>query len=152
MLKKILLPFIILIIVNNCDYSPVYLKSENTKLNINIIEAKGDTEINKVIDNEISEIANNNYSKVINIKINTNYVRTILARNTKGTPTDFELKATSRFEVTNLDKEQNFTIEERFNYKKMSNNYEQNNYEKTIKKNLASSITRKLILRLNITE
>jgi hypothetical protein len=26
------------------------------------------------------------------------------------------------------------------------------NYEKTIKKNLASSITRKLILRLNITE
>ena len=152
MLKKILLPFIILIIVNNCDYSQVYLKSENTKLNINIIEAKGDTEINKVIDNEISEIANNNYSKVINIKINTNYVRTILARNTKGTPTDFELKATSRFEVTNLDKEQNFTIEERFNYKKMSNNYEQNNYEKTIKKNLASSITRKLILRLNIIE
>ena len=136
MLKKILLPLLFLIIVNNCDYSPVYLKGENTKLNINIIEAKGDTEVNKVI----------------NIKINTNYVRTILARNTKGTPTDFELKATSRFEVTNLDKEQNFTIEERFNYKKMSNNYEQNNYEKTIKKNLASSITRKLILRLTIAE
>ena len=59
MLKKILLPFIILIIVNNCDYSPVYLKSENSKLNINIIEVKGDDEINKVITNEISEIANN---------------------------------------------------------------------------------------------
>ena len=152
MLKKILLPLLFLIIVNNCEYSPVYLKGENTKLNINIIETKGDTEINKVIVNEISEIANNNYSKVINIKINTNYVRTILARNTKGTPTDFELKATSRFELTNLDKEQNFTIEEKFNYKKMSNSYEQSNYEKNIKKNLASSITRKLILRLNITE
>ena len=152
MLKKILLPLLFLIIVNNCEYSPVYLKGENTKLNINIIETKGDTEINKVIVNEISEIANNNYSKVINIKINTNYVRTILARNTKGTPTDFELKAKSRFEVTNLDREQNFTIEEKFNYKKMSNSYEQSNYEKTIKKNLASSITRKLILRLNITE
>ena len=152
MLKKILLPLLFLIIVNNCDYSPVYLKGENTKLNINIIEAKGDAEINKVIENEISEIANNDYSKVINIKINTNYVRTILARNSKGTPTDFELKATSRFELTNLDKAQNFTIEEKFNYKKMSNSYEQSNYEKNIKKNLASSITRKLILRLNITE
>ena len=43
-------------------------------------------------------------------------------------------------------------IEEKFNYKKMSNSYEQNNYEKTIKKNLGSSITRKLILRLNIAE
>jgi len=152
MLKKILLPLLFLIIVNNCDYSPVYLKGENTKLNINIIEAKGDAEINKVIENEISEIANNDYSKVINIKINTNYIRTTLARNTKGTPTDFELKATSRFEVTNPNKEQNFTIEEKFNYKKMSNSYEQSNYEKTLKKNLASSITRKLILRLNITE
>jgi hypothetical protein len=152
MLKKILLPLLFLIIVNNCDYSPVYLKGENTKLNINIIEVEGDTEINKVITNEISEIANNSYAKVINIKINTNYIRTTLARNTKGTPTDFELKATSRFEVTNPNKEQNFTIEEKFNYKKMSNSYEQSNYEKTLKKNLASSITRKLILRLNITE
>ena len=58
----------------------------------------------------------------------------------------------SRFELTNLDKAKNFTIEEKFNYKKMSNNYEQNNYEKTIKKNLASLITRKLILRLKIAE
>ena len=152
MLKKILLPLLFLIIVNNCDYSPVYLKSENSKLNINIIEIKGDTEINKVIANEISEIANNSYSKKIDIKINTNYVRTVLAKNTKGTATDFQLKATSRFELTNLGKAKNFTIEEKFNYKKMSNNYEQNNYEKTIKKNLASLITRKLILRLKIAE
>jgi len=34
----------------------------------------------------------------------------------------------------------------------MTNSYEQNNYEKTIKKNIASSITRKLILRLTIVE
>ena len=92
MLKKILLPLLFLIIVNNCDYSPVYLKGENTKLNINIIEVEGDTEINKVITNEISEIANNSYAKVIDIKINTSYIRTTLARNTKGTPTDSEHK------------------------------------------------------------
>jgi hypothetical protein len=152
MLKKILLPILFLIIVNNCDYSPVYLKSENSKLNINITEVKGDTEINRVVANEINEVANNSYSKKINLKINTNFTRTVLARNTKGTATDFELKAISRFEVTNPNKEQNFTIEEKFNYKKMSNSYEQSNYEKTLKKNLASSITRKLILRLNITE
>jgi hypothetical protein len=152
MLKKILLPFLFLIILNNCDYSPVYLEGKNTKLNINVIEVNGDAEINKVIANEIKEIANNKYAKKIDLKINTNFIKTILARNTKGIATNFELKATSSFKVTSLDKEQNFNIEEKFNYKKMSNSYEQNNYEKTIKKNLASSITRKLILRLNITE
>ena len=152
MFKKILLHLLFLIIVTNCDYSPVYLNSESSKLNIDIINFDGDSEINEIIVKEINQIANNNYSKKIDIKINTNFVRTILARNTKGTPTDFELKAISNFKVTHSEKEQNFAIEEKFNYKKMSNNYEQNNYEKTIKKNIASSITRKLILRLTIVE
>ena len=61
MLKKIILSFLFLIMINNCNYSPIYLKNENTKLNIAIIEVKGDTEINKVISNEINEIANNSY-------------------------------------------------------------------------------------------
>ena len=75
-----------------------------------------------------------------------------MSRNTKGTPTDFELKAISNFVITRSDKKQNFTIVEKFNYKKMSNSYEQSNYEKTIKMNIASSIARKLILRLTIAE
>ena len=152
MLKKKLLPLLFLIIVANCDYSPVYVKGEGSKLNIDIIKIDGDSEINDIITKEISQIANSNYSKKINIKLNTNFVRTVLARNTKGTPTDFELKAISSFKITHSDKEQNFVIEEKFSYKKMTNSYEQNNYEKTIKKNIASSITRKLILRLTIAE
>jgi hypothetical protein len=152
MLKKKLLPLLFLIIVANCDYSPVYVKGEGSKLNIDIIKINGDSEINDIIAKEISQIANNNYAKKINVKINTNFVKIILARNTKGTPTDYELKAISSFKITNSDKEQNFVIEEKFNYKKMTNSYEQNNYEKTIKKNIASSITRKLILRLTIVE
>ena len=152
MLKKILLPILFLIIVNNCDYSPVYQKNDNTKLNINILEMDGDSEINNIIAKEIKQIASDTSSKKINVKIRTNFVKTILAKNTRGTPTDFELKAMSNFNVTNKNKEQNFSIEEKFKYKKMSNSYEQNNYENTLKKNIASSITQKLILRLTIIE
>ena len=152
MFKKILLHLLFLIIVTNCDYTPVYLNDESSKLNINIINFDGDSEINEAIIKEINQIANSNYSKKIDVKINTNFVKTILAKNAEGIPTDFELKAISNFKITRSDKGQNFTIEEKFNYKKMSNNYEQNNYEKTIKKNLASLITRKLILRLKIAE
>ena len=152
MFKKILLHLLFLILVTNCDYSPVYLNGESSKLNINIINFDGDNEINEIIVKEINQIANNNYSKKIDVKINTNFVKTILAKNAEGTPTDFELKAISNFNITRSDKEQNFTIEEKFNYKKMTNNYEQSNYEKTIKMNIASSITRKLILRLTIAK
>ena len=152
MFKSIFLPLLFLIVVSNCDYSPVYLKNNNSKLNINIIKMDGDSGINNIITNEIKQIASNNSSKKINLKVSTSFDKIILARNTKGTPTDFELKVTSNFIVTNQNKEQSFKIEEKFNYKKMSNSYEQSNYEKTLKKNMASSITRKLILRLTIIE
>ena len=65
MFKKILSLLLFLIVVANCDYSPVYLKGENSKLNIDIIKIDGDSEINNIITKEISEIANNNYSKKI---------------------------------------------------------------------------------------
>ena len=54
MFKKILLHLLFLILVTNCDYSPVYLKSENSKLNINIIEIKGD--YTPFIEERIQEI------------------------------------------------------------------------------------------------
>ena len=152
MSKKIFLPLLFLITVLSCDYSPVYLKNDNTKLNINILEMDGDSEINNIIAKEIKQIASDTSSKKIDVKIRTNFVKTILAKNTRGTPTDFELKAMSNFKVIDKDKEQNFSIEEKFKYKKMSNSYEQNNYENTLKKNIASSITQKLILRLTIIE
>ena len=49
MFKKILSLLLFLIVVANCDYSPVYLKSENSKLNIDIIKIDGDSEIKEII-------------------------------------------------------------------------------------------------------
>ena len=41
-------------------------------------------------------------------------------------------------------------IKENFNYQKISDTYEEKSYEKTIKRNLAKSISQKLILRLSL--
>ena len=43
-------------------------------------------------------------------------------------------------------------INEKFNYQKITDSYEQKSYEQTIKNNLASSISQKIILRLSIIE
>ena len=41
-----------------------------------------------------------------------------------------------------------FVVNEKFNFQKMTDKYEERNYERTIKKNIATSISQKLILRL----
>ena len=48
------------------------------------------------------------------------------------------------------DDSENFSVNEKFNFKKMTDKYEERNYERNIKKNLANSISQKLILRLAV--
>ena len=150
MIKKILLLLLFSLLINNCDYSPVYVKNEKFKYNINITEITGDSEINKYIIKNLNQQSTINSINNFDIRINTNFSKKILARDSKGTTTNLELKAKSLFTIKNKNTEQAFNIEEKLNYKKLSNNYEQSNYEKTIKKNIALSIARKLVLRLAI--
>ena len=150
MLKKILLLVILSTIISNCDYSPIYVKNKNFNFDFSVIEITGDNIINNFLVKDLDQQSNNDSTNKFDLKINTSFTKRVLARNSKGISTDFELKANSSFFVKYNNTEETFSIEEKFNYKKLSNNYEQNNYEKTIKKNIASSIARKLILRLAV--
>lgn len=150
MLKKKISLILLLLLFSNCDYSPVYVKDKNFNFDFKIIETKGDDEINKHIIKNLKQQATNNSLNIFDIKMNTNFTKRVLARDSRGSSTDYELKAKSSFIILYNKIQQNLSIEEKLNYKKLSNNYEQNNYEKTIKKNISSSIARKLILRLTI--
>ena len=145
MLKKILSFIGLLIILSNCDYSPVYVKDKNFDFNLNIIKIEGENIINNFLIKNLDQQSNNNSTNKFDLEINTTFTKRVLARNSKGISTDFELKANSLFLVKYNNTEEIFNIKEKFNYKKLSNNY-----EKAIKKNIGSSIARKLILRLTI--
>ena len=71
-----------------------------------------------------------------------------MAKDSFGSPTDFELRATSIFNISSLIDNYTFNLEEKFSYKNLNENYEQTNYESSIKKNLASQITEKLIIKI----
>ena len=82
------------------------------------------------------------------VKLNTLYSKSILAKDSFGSPTSYVLTATSKITVDTNKKSVSFSISEKFNYKNLQENYEQSNYENMIKKNLASSISEKVIMKL----
>jgi hypothetical protein len=83
------------------------------------------------------------------LKITSTSEKIILAKNDAGDSTSFKIEAIINVDVLNKDKLKNsFTIIESFNYDNNSNKFELKNYEKEIKKNLANTITEKLILKL----
>ena len=137
----------LVLLSSGCDYSPIHsIKTNNTE--IKIIGMSGDKEINNYLSKELEKKSKASSEK-IEVKINTNFSKRILAKDTKSFATDYELKVHGNFELKNTDNSQSFTISEKFRYKNLNNNYEQNNYEAMIKKNLTKTIVSKLSLRIN---
>ena len=145
---KNLILILLLFLLNSCGYTSIYKNQKSQDLQINIIETTGDKEINNLIKNELKFYSNRNSNIKYNISINSNYQKIIVSKNSAGVATDYKLIAET---VISFDKEGRNNIlnfNENINIKSNSNSYEQNNYEKNIKKNFASSISNKFIIKI----
>ena len=143
-MKKITL-IILVLFLYSCGYSSIYknLKLQNFK--INIIEAKGNSEMNNLIKNEIKLYSGKDTTNIYNLKINTKYLKEALTKDSAGLITDYKLSVTSTFTIDLKEKTQVIEIKETINIKNQSDSFEQNKYEKNIKRSFASSIREKLI-------
>ena len=150
MLKKIFFIILFLNLLNHCDYKPVYSQQNKVDYKIIITSFTGDKEINDLISTTLKRNSKINSNKILNISFDTKYMKSSLARNTAGTITDYQANVITEFTIEKENNSENFSVNEKFNFQKMTDKYEEKNYEQTIKKNLANSISQKLILRLAV--
>ena len=150
MLKKISFLILLLNLLNHCDYKPVYSNQNKVDYKIIITSFTGDKEINNLINSTIKRNSKETSNKTLNISFDTKYTKNILAKNAAGTITDYQAEVITKFTIKKENNYESFSVNEKFNFQKMDDKYEEKNYEQTIKKNLANSISQKLILRLAI--
>ena len=150
MFKKILTLVFILNFLSSCEYKPIYSSLNKSNYRIIITDLSGDKKLNKYIVENLKRNSQKNSVEIISIKINSEYSKEILAKNTLGSTTDYQAKAITKFEINKNEIIEKLEVSEKFNYQKISDSYEQKSYEQTIKRNLASSITQRLIMRLSI--
>ena len=152
MLRKILFTISTFILLSSCEYKPIYSNLDNLNYEIIINETTGDKDLNKFIINNLKRNNKDNSNQIINIKLNTKYTKTITAKDAAGSITNYQSIVIANFEITKEQQSETFSISEKFNYQKISDSYEEKNYEDNIKRNLAKSISQKLMLRLAITQ
>ena len=150
MLKKTFFIILFLNLLNHCDYKPVY--SDKNKINYKIVitSFSGDKDINNLIATNLKRTSKKGSDKIINIVFDTKYTKNVLAKNSAGSITDYQTDVVTTFVIENENNSESFSVNEKFNFKKMADKYEEKNYERNIKKNLANSISQKLILRLSV--
>ena len=150
MFKKILMLVCILNFLSNCEYKPIYSNSNKSNYRIIITNLSGDKKLNQYIVQNLKRNSQKNSNEIVSIKISSEYSKKILAKNTLGSTTDYQARAITKFEINKNGNVEKLEVSEKFNYQKISDSYEEKSYEQTIKRNLASSISQKLILRLSI--
>jgi len=136
---------ILLIFLSSCGYSSIYKKKTSSNFQINIIETKGDKVMNNLIENQIKLYSSPNSENIYNLKIDTDYNKTVLTKDSSGVITDYSLSVISIFSINLEDTDEIFEFVENINIKNQTDTFEQITYENNIRRNFASSIREKLI-------
>ena len=152
MIKKKFLFILTLIFFTSCEYKPIYSSLNKSNYEIIVTELSGDKKLNKFLVENLIRNSQKNSDEIINIKIDTTYTKTILSKDAAGNVTDYKINALTTFLVKRNQNLEEITIGENFNFQKISDKYEEKNYEQNIKRNLATLISQKLILRLSISQ
>ena len=137
-----------LLFIYSCGYTSVYKNQNSNDFQINIVEMQGDSDINNMIKNELKFYTNKNSEKKYDISINSDYQKIIISKNSAGVATDYKLMVDTKITINFNNKTDIFNFSENINMKSNSNSFEQNNYERNLKKNFASSIRDKFIIKI----
>ena len=148
MIKRNIILICILIFVSSCGYTPIYKNVSNNKYNIIIDNLEGDELINSEIFNNLNRYKDINSDKKFNINISTTYEKIDVVKDISGKTSNYLVKIFSQVEIKSSSTIKTIVIKDDYNINNSENAFENLNYESSLKRNIASSFSQKIILQL----
>lgn len=149
MFKNLIFKILILLTISSCGYIAIHKDNENVNYKITITQIEGDVDINNTYKMLSRKSPSKDFKKELFVRVSTNYSKNIVGKNIKGSASDYKLIVESKFTATSDEKNLEILINEDFIIKKSDKNFEQANYEKSIKENLANLIYQNFIRELS---
>ena len=152
MTKKLLLAS--LIFLYSCTgYVPLF--SEKTNFKFNSVELEGEERLNQIILRNIENLENKNSNdiKFIDLKINTQKIKKIHSKDSKGDPNKYKIEIKTVLEIefeNDINLKKNFFVSDIFD--DFDSQFELNKYEKKTTKILTERLSEKIIVYLRTIE
>ena len=146
MIKKNIIIVSLILFLNSCGFTPIYLKKNDIKFSIEQVNYSGDRDLNNFLKINLDQYKNEKIDNKISIDAKSTYKKIILSKDGTGEVTNYQLEAEVIFLIKSNNKE--IKITERKIIDSMSDKFEEARYERSIKQNFASSITNKLTSEL----
>ena len=148
MIKKNIIGIFLIIFLNSCGFTPIYLKKNDVQFSIEQVNYSGDRDLNNFLKINLDQYKNEKIDNKISIDAKSTYKKIILSKDGTGEVTNYQLEAEVIFLIKSNNKE--IKITEKKIIDSMSDKFEEARYERSIKQNFASSITNKLTSELII--
>ena len=146
MIKKNIIIVCLILFLNSCGFTPIYLKKNDIKFSIEQVNYSGDRDLNNFLKINLDQYKNEKIDNKISIDAKSTYKKIILSKDGTGEVTNYQLEAEVIFLIKPSNKKIKMT--EKKIMDSMSDKLEEDRYERTIKQNFASSISNKLSLEL----
>ena len=148
MIKKNIIFLSLILFLNSCGFTPIYLKNNNVNFSIEQVNFIGDRELNNFLKINLNKYKNEDVNNKIFIEVKSEYNKLILSKDNAGEVTNYQLEANIEFLIKSTNKI--IKINEKKIMKNMDDKFEETKYERSVKQSFATSITNKLISELVI--
>jgi outer membrane lipopolysaccharide assembly protein LptE/RlpB len=148
MIKKNIIIIFLILLLNGCGFTPIYLNKNDVKFSIEQVNFSGDRDLNNFLKMNLDQYKNDKIDNKISIDAKSTYKKIILSKDGTGKVTNYQLEAEVIFLIKSINKE--IKIIEREIIDGMDDKFEEARYERTIKQSFASSIINKLTSELII--
>tara|TARA_B100000900_G_scaffold373585_1_gene354228 strand:+ start:701 stop:1159 length:459 start_codon:yes stop_codon:yes gene_type:complete len=152
MKRKYIINLILLLMLSSCGFTPIYKEFKNKQFNFNITEINGNDEMNNFTIIQLNSYSNNSSDKIYDLKINTDYSKSILSKNLVGEVTNYLLVTKIEFEIINLEINNKFLFQDETKTENISNKLELKNYEKSVINNFITSAIKEFVLKISTAE
>ena len=142
MIKNLKIIYILLfIIISGCGYQAIY-GTKDINLRVKEIKLTGDNNLNRKINNYFNYYKNNkNYSKIIDVHIDSSLEKKISSKDRKGNAKTYKLTLNIKLEIfenNKLIKTKNYS--KTSSYNNLNNKFDLNQYEKNLINNLTNDV------------
>ena len=151
MFKKIIQLTIILFVLNGCGYTPMYSTKFKNDFNIELIDFKGDNDLNNFINQKIDGLINTETKniKTFQVSLSTSYSKDVQIKDKSGKANQYSLNANASFTIEINDKLEEISFNEKTSLTKLNDEFEEANYERSFKENISQIFVNKLIIYLS---
>lgn len=149
-MKKICTIILILLFTQSCGYTPMYSKNQKVNFYIKSVEfAESDKDLASYLKLNLNNYFEKKDGPEYIIDANISYKKTIASKDSTGEIEEYNLSSVAKFIIKSNNFSKTININESFKMENFSDEFQEKEYEDNIKKNIARTMTSKLLFQLS---